>query len=422
MNKKSFLKKLESFSFKIAREKHLLALRDGLILSMPLILIGSVFLIIAAFPIPAWGTYLKESGIGGNLWKIVDSTFGLMALIAVFGIAKRIAELEKADGIAAGIVAISSYILLIPFKDGGIKVFYFGSKGLFVAIIVALITGKLMAYLMNKNIVIKMPDTVPPAVSRSFAAIIPGFIVVSLFVVIGQVIAYFGTDIFSVVLKVLAEPLRGLSDSYLGTMVAVGLNSLFWIFGIHGGQMVSSIMNPVWLMNTDANRLAYQAGQELPHIVTQPFVNNFVWVGGAGATIGLAIFLFLFAKSKQYKALGKIAFWPDLFSVNEPMTFGIPIILNPNLVIPFFLTPIVTGTVAYFATYFGLVAKTVGIVIPWATPPIISGYLSTGGSISGPILQIVNIIISILIWYPFIKRLDIINVKEENKLEGEEKI
>lgn len=178
---------------------------------------------------------------------------------------------------------------------------------------------------------------------------------------------------------------------------------------------MGSIMDPVWLMNTDANRIANQAGQELPFIVTKPFLNSFVFLGGSGAVIGMAIFLFFFSKSKQHRQLGKLAFVPDLFSVNEPMLFGFPIVLSLNLAIPFVITPLITGTIAYYSMYFGIVHKTVGIVIPWATPPIISGYLSTGGHISGSILQIVNIFVSFLIYYPFLKKIDNKKLKEESE-------
>lgn len=406
MNLKKFIEKFEKFSYKLGQEKHLLALRDGIILAMPLILIGSVFIIIAAFPMVSWENYLDKSGLGNTLWKIVDSTFGIMGIVACFGIAKKMAELYKSDGISSGITAISAYIFLIPSEAGSIKMSYFGSKGLFIGIIIAIITGKLMSYLFNKNIVIRMPESVPPAVSNSFAGFIPGLIVMLLFIVINFLIKLTGFNAFDIILKLIAEPLTGITDSYFGTIFAIGLNSLIWTFGIHGGQLVGSIMDPVWYMNTDANRIAFQLQQDLPHIVTKPFMDSFVWIGGSGACIGLALYLFFLSRSKQLKAIGTVAIAPDIFSVNEPMLFGLPIVLNINLLIPFFLAPIATGSISYFAMYYGLVAKTTGAVIPWATPPIISGYLSTGGSISGPILQVINIVVSFLIYLPFIKKMD----------------
>lgn len=406
MKLKTIIQKLEKFAFKLGQEKHLLALRDGMVLSMPLILVGSLFLIIKEFPVASYTAFLKSTGIHPILGIAVDSTFGLMGLVAAFGISKRMAEIYKVDGTSSGVIGVASFILLIPRQDGFISTSFFGSKGMFVAIIIGLITGKLFAFFIKKKIVIKMPDSVPPAVLRSFTSVIPGFFIILFFLLMDNLIKFTGFNTFDIVIKIISNPLRGITDSYFGTIFVILLNGFLWMFGIHGGQLVGAIMDPVWYMNTDANRLAYEAGQALPHIVTRPFLNNFAWVGGSGACLGLAFFLFFFAKSGQLKALGKIAFVPDFFSVNEPMLFGIPIVLNPNLVIPFMLAPVVTGTIAYFATYFGLVARTVGILVPWATPPIISGYISTGGSITGPILQIVNIFAAFLVYYPFIKRLD----------------
>lgn len=411
----TLLDKIERFSYKIGQQKHIIALRDGMILTMPLILVGSLFVIIQSFPVPAWEEFLVSIGAMGYLGGVITGTFGIMGLVAVFGIAKRLADSYKVDGTSAGVIALASYLMLVPLKEGTMSTGYFGSRGLFVAVVVGLITGELFRLLIQKNIVIKMPDSVPPMVAKSFTSLIPAFAIISTFIGIDLLFKSLGfTDIFQVMLVVLAEPLKGASNTLWGALLAILFNSVVWLFGVHGGQLVSSIMDPVWFMNTDANREAWQAGAELPFIVTKPFLDNFAWVGGSGASIGLAIFLFFFAKSKQNKALGKLAIVPDLFSVNEPMLFGFPIVLSLDLAIPFILTPLVTGTVSYLAMDWGLVHKTVGIMIPWATPPIISGYLSTGGHISGSILQIVNILISVAIYYPFAKRIDNRMKKEED--------
>lgn len=412
----SYIEKIENFAYKVGKQKHILAVRDGMVLAMPLILIGSLFVIIQSFPIVKWEKYLIDTGAMNYLGNIINGTFGLMGLIAVFGIAKRLADSYKLDGTNAGVIAVASYIILIPSSEGKISLGYFGSRGLFIALIVGLITAELYKFFISKNIVLKMPDSVPPAVSKSFITLIPGFFIIIFFVLVDLLFKGLGyADVYEVVLKILAEPLKYASNTFLGALLAILFNSLVWLCGIHGGQLVGSIMDPIWFMNTDANRIAYQAGQELPYIVTKPFLDNFAWVGGSGAVIGMAIFLFFFAKSNQNKQLGKLSFVPDLFSVNEPMLFGFPIVLSLNLAIPFIITPLVTGTIAYYSMYFGLVHKTVGIVIPWATPPIISGYLSTGGHISGSILQIVNIFVSFIIYYPFLRKIDNKMLKEESE-------
>ena len=412
------VEKIERFAYKLGRQKHILAMRDGIALALPLILIGSLFVIIQSFPVDSWTKFLTDTGAMGYLGTLATGTFGLMGLVSVFGIAKNLADSYKVDGTNAGIIAVASYIILIPMTEGNINLGYFGSKGLFIALILGILSGEIFRYFIQKNIVIKMPDTVPPAVARSFTSLIPGLFIILVVAALDLSVKALGfADAFEIVLKVLGEPLKMASNTFPGALLAIFVNSVVWLCGIHGGQLLSSVMDPVWFMNTDANRVAFQAGQELPYIVTKPFLDNFAWVGGGGATIGLAIFLFFFAKSQQNKALGKLAFVPDWFSVNEPMLFGFPIVLNLELAIPFIVAPMVTGTISYFAMYFGLVHKTVGILIPWATPPIISGYLSTGGHISGSVLQIINIIVSFLIYYPFVKRIDMRLKKEEDSLQ-----
>lgn len=413
------LDKIERFSYKIGQQKHIIALRDGMVLTMPLILVGSLFVIIQSFPVPAWEQFLVSIGAMDYLGGVITGTFGIMGLVAVFGIAKRLADSYKTDGTSAGIIALGAYLMLVPLQEGTMSTAYFGSRGLFVALVVGLLTGELFRFLIQKNIVIKMPDSVPPMVAKSFTSLIPALVIISTFIGIDLLVKSTGfTDVFQVAMVILAEPLKGASNTLFGALLAILFNSVVWLFGIHGGQLVSSIMDPVWFMNTDANREAWQAGAELPYIVTKPFLDNFAWVGGSGASIGLAIFLFFLARSKQNKALGKLAFVPDLFSVNEPMLFGFPIVLSLDLAVPFILAPLATGTVSYLAMDWGLVHKTVGVLIPWATPPIISGYLSTGGHISGSILQIVNILISAAIYYPFARRIDNRMRKEEEEVKG----
>ena len=127
------------------------------------------------------------------------------------------------------------------------------------------------------------------------------------------------------------------------------------------------------------------------------------------------------SRSKQMKQLGKLSVGPGLFNINEPIIFGTPIVMNPLLIIPFFLTPVVMVITTYLAMSTGLVAKPVGIAIPWTTPPVLSGFLATGGSISGAVMQIVNIGIGLMIWLPFFRMWDTLKLKEETDAESNSK-
>ncbi len=157
----TFVEKMEELAYKVGKQKHLLAIRDGMVLSMPLILIGSIFVIIQSFPVPAWESYLTSVGAMGYLGTVINATFGIMALVAVFGIAKKLADIYKTDGTSAGIIALAAYLMLIPSSEGMISFGYFGSRGLFVAIVVGLLTGEIFRILIQRNIVIKMPESVP---------------------------------------------------------------------------------------------------------------------------------------------------------------------------------------------------------------------------------------------------------------------
>uniref|UniRef100_UPI003703BC53 PTS sugar transporter subunit IIC n=1 Tax=Robertmurraya sp. TaxID=2837525 RepID=UPI003703BC53 len=275
----------------------------------------------------------------------------------------------------------------------------------------------------KKNIVIKMPDSVPPAVSKSFVALVPGFIVITIIFLIRLVIEYFGiSSIHDVVQLVLGKPLGLLGGSLIGSIVAYMLIMMLWSAGLHGTNIVAGVLSPVWLMATEENQIAFRAGEELPNIFTSQFFEVFVNIGGTGATFGLAMLMLFWAKSQQMKALGKLSAGPGTFMINEPIIFGTPIVMNPLLIVPFFLTPIVLIVVTYYSMKLGLVAKPAGIAIPWTTPPIIGGYLATGGKISGAVMQAVNVVIALAIYFPFFRMWDKMKQQEEGGVNNSSKV
>ncbi|MGG7619348.1 PTS cellobiose transporter subunit IIC [Bacillus coreaensis] len=442
MNK--FLNFLESkfmpFAGKLAAQRHLGALKDGIILAMPMIIIGSVFLILGFLPIPGYADFMAS--VFGDQWlaKLMyptDATFNMMGLIAAFGIAYRLAERYGIDAITAGVISLCAFLLATPFNvpftpdgaaeaiavGGAIPVAFMGSKGLFVAILIGLFSTEVYNFILKKNIVIKMPDSVPPAVSKSFVALVPGFIVISIIFFIRLVIEYFGiSSIHDVVQLVLGKPLGLLGGSLIGSIVAYMLIMMLWSAGLHGTNIVAGVLSPVWLMATEENQIAFRAGEELPNIFTSQFFEVFVNIGGTGATFGLAMLMLFWAKSQQMKALGKLSAGPGTFMINEPIIFGTPIVMNPLLIVPFFLTPIVLIIVTYYSMKLGLVAKPAGIAIPWTTPPIIGGYLATGGKISGAVMQAVNVVIALAIYFPFFRMWDRMKQQEEGGVNNSSKV
>ncbi|MGL4392679.1 MAG: PTS cellobiose transporter subunit IIC [Fusobacteriaceae bacterium] len=405
--------KLLPLAAKVGSQKHLSSIRDGLMVSIPLVMIGSLFLMIAFFPIQKYLDFMGR--IFGASWQDkflypVGVTFDLIAVIALIAITYRLAEKNSVDKLSACAISVASFFLVTPYSikalSGenvrGISLAFTGSKGLFVAIIIAIVSTEIFTFVTNKKLVIKMPDSVPMNVSKSFAALIPGFIIIIFFWLLKLLFeATSFESIHGIVEVVLMKPLSLLGGTYAGAIIAVFLAQLLWLVGIQGQALVFGLMTAIWLPLLDANRLAFQQGLAIPNIINSQFFDIFYSLGGSGATLGLAILLLFRAKSAQLKEIGKLSIGPGLFNINEPIIFGIPIIMNPLMMIPFLLVPIVVITTSYFAMEFGLVAKTIGIMIPWTTPPIISGYLVTGGKISGSVIQLINICLSVLIYYPF---------------------
>lgn len=416
--------RLMPIAAKMGSNKALVAIRDGITLSMPLLIIGSIFMIVASFPFPGWEQWLGDIGVADYLWKGVDGSFSLLGLVAAFGIAYSYSKQEQVDGVASGLISLASFITVTPYVNGatvallnpdvtlpeglvipaGITASYMSARGVFVAIILGLVSAAIYNWFIKHNIQIKLPDAVPPAVSRSFSAIIPGAIIITMWLVIyGILDANQLPNLHEIAQKVLGGPLSLIGGNVIGVMLLAGLNSLFWFVGIHGGNTVNAIMKPTWIDNLTVNVEAYQAGQPLKEIFTTPFMDNFVYIGGGGATIGLVLAIAWYARKKngsqQTKALAPLTVIPGLFNINEPAMFGLPVVMNVTLLMPFILAPMVNTFVAWLAMSSGLVPLT-RAEASWTMPPILSGFLTTG-SVMGSVLQIVLIIIDIALYLPF---------------------
>ncbi|MEB8090987.1 PTS sugar transporter subunit IIC [Mammaliicoccus lentus] len=421
--------KMMPIASKIGSNKVLTSIRDGIALAMPLIIIGALLLTINNLAIDPWLDFLEKTGISEYLNIGINGTFGLMGLITSFGVAYSLGNQHKVDGVSAGLLSLASFILVTPSistggkePQEGIPLALMGSQGLFVAIVVGIFTALIFQWFINRDIQIKMPDTVPPAVSRSFSAIIPGFVIIALWIIVFVILKEFNIgNIHEILSKVLGVPLGIMGGTLIGTIILVGLNSALWFIGIHGQNIINSVMLPTWLKNLGENTAAYQKDHsaDLPHIVTQPFMENFVYIGGGGATLGLVIVIAIMAlkkgSSKQTKVISPLTLTPGLFNINEPAMFGLPIVLNIRLIAPFIMAPMINAIISYYAMAFGFVHLTMNLPA-WTTPPVISGFLSTN-HISGSILQVVLIIIDMLLYYPFYKAMDKYNAQLEQESE-----
>lgn len=412
---------------KLATNKILIAIRNGFLVSTPLLIVASIFLVITNFPIPGFSDAVASvlgKGWEGHINPIVTSTFSVVALIGVIGIGYFYAKELEVDAMAGGAVSLVSFLILTQHSHGthlneakkafsGLAFSNLGSAGLFVAMITAIVSVKIFATISKKGWVIKLPDGVPPAVMNSFAALIPSMFVMITFLALRLVFSltefgYAHTFIY----KVLQGPLMGFGQNLFFEPIYQFLSTLFWFFGINGPAVTNTVFSPIHLAMTTENLAAYNAGQTLPHIFTGPFGDFFGNFGGGGSTLSLVLLMLFVGKSQRMKKLGKLSIVPGIFGINEMVIFGLPVVLNPIILIPFLTVPLMNIALATAATLAGIIPRTTGATLPWTTPAFFSGWLSTGSIIAG-FFQIGLIILGCLVYLPFFKVLDNQYLKEE---------
>ena len=419
-------RKFVPIASKVGSNRHIGAIRDGVILTMPLIIVGSLFLCLGFIPIPGYDAFMAK--IFGDAWLTkllypVNVTFGLVGMITSLGVAYRLSEKYKLDPLAGSVLSLASFMLVTPFKIttengdvAGIPLALMGSVGMFVAILVAIFSTEVYRIVIQKGITIKMPDSVPPAVAKSFTALIPFLATISTFWVLRIVVENTSIgSVHNIVSTILGKPLGMLGGSLFGALASVLILHLLWVVGVHGASIVYAVMTPVWMQLMDQNRAAFQAGQALPNVITQQFFDIFIYVGGAGGTLAFVVLMVTMAKSRQLKEVGKLSLIPGLFNINEPVIFGVPIVMNPIIMIPFITAPLVSTVITYFAMNSGLVARPAGIAVPWTSPIFVGGFLASGGAMSAVILQLITFAVSLAIYFPFFKIYDKQKVAEEGE-------
>jgi len=398
---------------KMGTQRHMTAIRKGIISTLPLTIVGSFFTIINNIPIESVANALLPYK------EILDIPFrytvGILALYATFGIASSLAESYKLDKLTNGILAVLALLVstaapIHVLKDAKgvidagryINIANLSASSLFASIVTGLLTVEIYRFLKNKNITIKMPDGVPPEVSNSFVALIPAAIILLLFWVIRYIFDFNISSFLSTILM----PLKGVlvGNSLFGGLLTILLITGFWTLGIHGAAIMDPIVRPFWEMSIAQNMSEFAGGTSAHHlstIFTEQFLQWFIWIGGAGGTLALVV-LFMFSKSAYLKDLGKLDILPGLFNINEPIVFGAPIVMNPILGIPFIVAPLVTGTLSYVMTITGVVPMMMAR-LPFTMPGPLGAFISTNWSVPALILSCVNFIIDLAIYYPFFK-------------------
>ncbi|VPD55359.1 PTS system transporter subunit IIC [Streptococcus pneumoniae] len=425
---------------KLAQFKVVRAITAAGMAAVPFTIVGSMFLVFSILP-QAFSFWPIVADIFSasfdkftSLYMVANyATMGSLSLYFVLSLAyeltKIYAEEEELNmnPLNGALLALMAFVMTVPqiIFDGGMMktvtslkegaviadgwamgngVARFGTTGIFTAIIMAIVTVLIYRMCVKHNWVIKMPEAVPEGVSRGFTALVPGFVFAFVVIFINGLLVAMGTDIF----KVIAIPfgfVSNLTNSWIGLMIIYLLTQLLWIVGIHGANIVFAFVSPIALANMAENA----AGGHFA--VAGEFSNMLVIAGGSGATLGLCLYIAFASKSEQLKAIGRASVVPALFNINEPLIFGLPIIYNPALAIPFILAPMVTATIYYVANSLNFI-KPIIAQVPWPTPVGIGAFLGTA-DLRAVLVALVCAFAAFLVYLPFIRVYDQKLVKEE---------
>lgn len=419
-------KRFVPLAAKIGGQKHLVAIRDAFAGLMPLVMVGAFAVLLNNVFFVPWSLLAKFIGeestfiVWANtnlapLFSFMESgTLAILALGLVFSLGYNRARVEDQDALSTGLINVACFILLGALTRNNPDVAswvgnYLGAQGIFIALLVGLIAPEIYFAVVRKNWVITMPEQVPPAVTRGFMAVIPGFLTVLFFGLVGyffnrvaemNIFAWFEINI--------SQALMALSQGLFAIVLISFLIPLFWFFGLHGANILEAVMSPVYgtlgLQNIDLfgkNITAIGTGANELAVWVRGSWDAYVFSGGSGTTLALILAIFLFSKVKEHKEIAKLGVAPGIFMINEPILFGVPIVLNPIFLIPFLLVQPVLTVVAYLATVAGIAGPIVNSV-PWTTPPVLNAYLATNGSLGAALVALVNLAIAFIIYLPFV--------------------
>lgn len=426
---------------KISNQKHMSAIKNAFSALMPVIITGAFCTLVTNVVCSTTTTGLSLAKVNGFAWlenltpifsaaNYATLNFFTMGAVILIGL-----ELGKKNGIktyAPAIIAMCSFVACLPtvvshtLEDGTIIQIsnvlakdYTAARGLFLGMIISIVSVEIFCAIANSGkLKISMPESVPYNVAASFNVLFPAMFTIILMAAINFGITKLtGLSLYDIIYTMLQKPLESVMQGLPGLLILMLVSQLFWAIGIHGNQIIKPVREPLLnaaiLANTDLVNQGITDLSQL-NIINMSFWDVYMSIGGSGVTIGLLVAIFLFSKREDYKGIAKLSLAPGVFNINETMTFGLPIMLNPIMAIPFVITPLVTGTIAYVLTSIGF-ADVLVFAIPWTTPPILSAWLASGGSITAVLTQLICIAVSIVIYIPFIIAANKQFVKENEK-------
>jgi cellobiose PTS system EIIC component len=394
----------------LSENPHLLAIRAGMVAVVPLTIVGGMFMIAAYLPVPGWD--LRVAPYRPLLEIGVSATFGLLGIIACFSVAGELARhLKQEPLVSASMAGVVFLMLQIDVANQTLSMDGLGSKGLFTAILIALVTVHAQKFFGDRNLVIRLPPSVPAIVYESFLSLTPLLFLVVLFWVLRFVA---GVDIDSVVQTVFT-PLVFALNTLPGILVYALLVTMLWSVGINGDNAVDAIVAPIFLQYLAANVQAVSTGQPLPYVTAYGFFTTFVNVGGTGATIALALVLWR-SKDPGFQKVSRLSLPTQVFQINEPIFFGLPIVLNPIFMIPYVLNALILTSVSYLLMQSQIIHRPF-VNVPWTTPPIIGHYLVSGGDWRAAVWGAASIAVAAMVYLPFARAAERQRLKGKSDVE-----
>lgn len=449
---------------KIGSQRHLVAVRDGFISIMPVTMVGSLAVLLNVFfrdlPNTWWGegngfttAMTQVISVNGNVYF---GSIVILGLCFTFALGYHLAKSYDVNPIAGGVVAfaavvtcmsqgvttnidiakfatpqITSALEAVAEGSGGALGFanntitvgtwgnlasnYTGANGLFTCLIVGLISSMIYIKLMVKKITIKLPDSVPPAVSNAFAAIIPGIVAIYVFGIVTQIcVATTGAYPNDLIMEYIQKPMLAMSQGFFSVILIVFLVQLFWFFGLHGSNVMAPVIEGIYTPALLDNLSVFEnthSTETMKYIWTRGSFDAYAQMGGSGVTLGLIIAIFLFSKRDDSKAVAKLAAPMGVFNINEPIIFGMPIVLNPVYIIPWLLVPPVCAAIAYGFTAAGIIPP-IFVQVPWVMPVGFYAWMGTGGNIMAALVSLICLAASFILWVPFVMLANRMEAKE----------
>lgn len=408
MENSKTIERVSDFALKIAQPLNKLAMIKGikavtlgLTATMPITIVGSIFMLLNVFSTPGgmgiegFCLFPFFAGISAKFLTAYQLTLGCLGFWAALTIAQSYAELQEFDVKIASVVGILTFLMLATpgVVDRAISAANFGSTGLFVAMLGSVWMTKLYIFLDRKNIKLKLPPSVPGYVGESFGSIVPLLLITTICWLIRTIL---NLDVVNLINGILSPITLGAENPIIYCAITA-LNNLLWFCGLHGTALTMTVVQPLTAPFLVENAAAKAVGEALPHIWISTTIGTVSFVGFFWALI----FLLLRSRADHLKAIGRAAAVPAFFNIQEPIVFGIPLVFNGFLIIPWILSNVVNSAIVWALSALNIIGR--GFIdVSWACPAPLALFFSTG-DLKSLIVIPISFIVALVITTPFFK-------------------